>query len=133
MIERIFAKLREMDDANLRMTLECYDPVAPLPVAELMALEGKILAQLDKEVVGNVLISDYMPPVWMQHRAWIMRAAGVMGILVAVLGFAAGRDFDQLSFQSADQGTVFASADSTLWQSFITAPSTTGEVNDSAE
>jgi hypothetical protein len=119
------------DDTELRAFLRRNDPITSSSQAEIAALEDRILAQIDT-FPHDPLIAD-IPSPWILSKKWAARGAWAASVLFIVLGFIAGRSFDDLTFQSADQETLYASADSTLWQSFITAPSSSGETDDSSE
>jgi hypothetical protein len=119
------------DDVELRAFLRRNDPVASPSQAEMAALESRILAQISA-LPGDFLVTD-IPAPWILSKKWAARSAWMASVLFIVLGFIAGRSFDDAAFQLTDQETLYASADGTLWQSFITTPSSSGEADDTSE
>lgn len=116
------------DDRKWRNMLRRHDFVPPPEFAGLAALERRIMAEVD------ALPEGYIPSVipfapWTLGGTWAVRGACLAAALFVLLGFLVGREFDALSFQTADSSALFASADATPWQSFITSPSS-GETDD---
>jgi len=121
----------DREDAEFRAFLQKNDPVAAPSVSELTALENRILAQIT--TLPDASSMTDIPSPWILSKKWAARGAWAASVLFVLLGFIAGRSFDDLALQSADQETLYASADSTLWQSFITVPSSAGETDDTSE
>jgi hypothetical protein len=109
-----------------------YDSIAPPTAAELALLENRILSQIDT-LPDDFMREDMQLAPWMLHRSWLARGVCLAAVLFALLGFLVGRDFDDLLSPSTDSATLFASADDTPWQSFITVPLSSGETDDVSE
>jgi hypothetical protein len=123
--------MNHADDQKWRDMLKRYDLTTPLAAAELAVLEHRILAQIDA-LPDRAAVSGISLASLTFNGTWAVRGACLAAVLFVLLGFIVGRDFDDLSFGTADSGALFASADGTPWQSFITAPSS-GETDDTSE
>jgi hypothetical protein len=116
------------DDHRIwRNWLKPRDPIAPAETAQLAALEDRIMAQIDT-LPATPSFAGWPLPALAAMDGWTMRGACAAAVLVAALGFFVGRDINLL-VQNPDGTALFASADSTPWQSFLSAP-TSGEIDD---
>jgi hypothetical protein len=117
------------NDAALGAFLRRHDPVLPPSAETLAMLEERIIAKAATQprpvrVAGT---GWWLPGV--VEQPWAMRSAGLLAVLVLLLGFAAGQGLGAESDAAAD---VFAASAGTPWQSFITTASL-GDTDDATD
>jgi hypothetical protein len=122
----------DTDDQRLGRLLQKHDPIASPTAADLTTLETRILSRIEAHPDNFTLPETQWTPS-MLSQSWLVRGVCFAAVLFAVLGFIVGRDFDDLTSQSADSNALFASAEATPWQSFIVAPLPSGESDDATE
>jgi hypothetical protein len=123
-------KADTISDAELKFLLKKHDPVMPPTTAELLALEHRILAQVDAQR-GRSISSNVPGSLWKTGKQWILGGVAA-GVFCVMLGFGVGREFDDLFSQPADSNALYAAAGDASWPSFILAP-VAGESDDNAE
>jgi hypothetical protein len=120
------------NDAEFKSFLKKFDPITPPGEGFLSALEADIFAR----VASVPQVSVFLPNIWVfggpVKQRWAARAAGIVALLLVMLGISAGHAL--YGAVDAHSGvSLVAYVDESSWQSVLALHMPWGENYDYAE